>query len=425
MTVVVIADYAHVNGGAGRIALDGARGLAWRGHTVILFTAVGPVDAELRATPNLTVVCLDQPDVWRDPHRLRAARRGVWNREAAARLEGVLRPLDPEHTVVHVHSWSKALSASVVRRATSLGFGVLATLHDFLAVCPTGTLFDHRTGACCTLTPLSLRCMAANCDSRSRRHKAWRVARHLVQQRIGGLPTRLSHVIAVSESSARVLRQLLPASCSLHTVHNFTEMPREPPADVAGHEAFLFVGRLSPEKGPLLLARCLGRLQRPGVFVGEGELAAATREACPHAEITGWLAPAAVRTRMQQARALVLPSRWFEVQGLVVAEAAALGVPAIVPDTSAARDWVRDGVTGLWFRGGDETSLASAIEQLAQSPETAARMGRAAYDAFWSNPPSLERHIADLERVYGLVVESRGGAHAHTNRPRVAVRETW
>jgi len=49
---------------------------------------------------------------------------------------------------------------------------------------------------------------------------------------------------------------------------------------------------------------------------------------------------------------------------LVVLEAAALGVPAIVADTSAARDLVRDGHTGLWFKGGDALSLRAAMQRL-------------------------------------------------------------
>jgi glycosyltransferase involved in cell wall biosynthesis len=425
MNVVVLADFAYMNGGAGRIALDSAKGLARRGHTVILFCAVGPVADDLRAVPGLTTICLDQKDVWGNPNRLRAAMQGLWNPTASGRLREVLRDLDPEHTVVHLHSWTKALSSSVVRAARALGFGVVTTLHDFLSVCPTGTLFNHRAGACCELTPLSVRCMATHCDSRSYTQKAWRVARHLVQESAGGMPHRIGHFIAVSEASGRILRRLLPAHCSLHTVSNFTEATRELPAEVDRYAAMIYVGRLSPEKGPLLLADCLARLNVPGVFVGEGELAGAVRTRFAGADLTGWLPTDAVRTRMRAARALVLPSLWHETQGLVVAEAAALGVPSIVPDTSAAKDWVEPGVTGLWFRGGDADALTAAIRQLSESPALAVRMGHAAYDRFWSAPPTLDRHLTELERVYGVVIESRVGAGDGARHTRVAVRETW
>ena len=138
----------------------------------------------------------------------------------------------------------------------------------------------------------------------------------------------------------------------------------------------LYVGRLSAEKGPLLLADCLQRVGARGVFVGDGELRAAVRDAL---SVGGDHRLAAgrdgVREHLAQARVLVLPSLWFEAQGLVVAEAAAMGVPSIVPDTSGARDWVDDGVDGFWFRGGDADDLSRQILRLLREPALAARLG--------------------------------------------------
>jgi glycosyltransferase involved in cell wall biosynthesis len=410
VTVVITADYAFVNGGAARIALESAKGLAARGHDVVLFTAVGPVADDLTGVPHLRTICLDQQDVWRDPNRLRAAAHSLWNRDAAVRMRALLATLDPADTVVHLHSWTKALSTSVVRAARDAGFRLVTTLHDFLTVCPTGTLFHYGTGKCCGLTPLSRECVTANCDARSYAHKLWRVGRQVVQARVGGLPAEGGHFIAISEATDRKLRELLPAHAQLHHVHNFTEVPRRPPVAVETNSAVVYVGRLSAEKGPLLLADCLQRVGARGVFVGDGDLAGAVRERCPSATTTGWLSPEGVREHLAQARMLVLPSLWFEAQGLVVAEAAAMGVPSIVPDTSGARDWVSDGVDGFWFRGGDADDLSRQIVRLLSEPALAARLGRAAYDRFWAAPPTLDQHLQELERIYGTMLDARTGA---------------
>jgi glycosyltransferase involved in cell wall biosynthesis len=89
-----------------------------------------------------------------------------------------------------------------------------------------------------------------------------------------------------------------------------------------------------------------------------------------------------------------------------VLEAAAQGVPAIVPDTSAARDYVVDGETGFWFRGGDVDDLASKMAKLSD-PDIARNMGQAAYDRFWSNPSTLDDHAMRLEEVYRKVIASK------------------
>jgi glycosyltransferase involved in cell wall biosynthesis len=212
----------------------------------------------------------------------------------------------------------------------------------------------------------------------------------------------------VSAASARILRPLLPEGSRLHQVQNFTEVPRDEPAPVERNEGFVYVGRLSAEKGALLLAECLNRLKLPAVFVGDGELAGAVRARHPQAELTGWLPAAQVREKMRSARALVFPSLWYETQGLVVAEAAAMGVPSIVPDTSAARDWVIDGTTGLWFTGGSADALCAALTRVRAEPSQAVRMGLEAYRRFWAAPPTLDRHLQELERVYSLVLGGVG-----------------
>ena len=361
--------------------------------------------------PHLRTICLDQQDVWRDPNRLRAAVHSIWNRDAAQGMRALLATLDPLDTVVHLHSWTKALSTSVVREVRDGGFRLVTTLHDFLTVCPTGTLVPLRH------RPL-LRADAA--VGRLRRVQL-RFA-ELRPQAVARRPA--DGAVAGRRAAGRRRRTSSPsprpptASCAsccratpLHHVHNFTEVPRHPPVDVDDNGNVVYVGRLSAEKGPLLLADCLQRVGARGVFVGDGELRAAVRARCPSATTTGWLPPDGVRDHLSQARMLVLPSLWFEAQGLVVAEAAAMGVPSIVPDTSGARDWVEDGVDGFWFRGGDADDLARQILRLLREPALAARLGRAAYERFWAAPPTLDQHLVELERIYGDH-DSAGGGRA-------------
>lgn len=409
MNIVVATDFAYVNGGAASIALGSAKGLAARGHDVILFAAVGPVADDLQGVPGLESVCLDQIDVWRDPNRVRAAVHSLWNHTAARRLAEVLAPLDVTSTIVHVHSWTKALSSAVVRVASSRGFHVVMTLHDFFTVCPNGTFFHYRKGHRCHLRPLSAECVASNCDANSYGHKLWRVGRQLVQQSLG-LPKPGGDFVSVSGASEPIFRRFLPPGSRLHHVQNFTEVPASEPVPVERNNSLIYIGRLSAEKGPHLLAECARRLNVPVVFVGAGPSAPAVRTQCPWAEMTGWLSAGEVRERLRSARALVFPSLWFETQGLVVAEAAAMGVPSIVPDTSAARDWVTPGVTGLWFKGGDINDLCRQANRVLAEPAYAAEMGKAAHREFWSAPPTLDRHVRRLEDVYASILAGRNGA---------------
>ena len=95
----------------------------------------------------------------------------------------------------------------------------------------------------------------------------------------------------------------------------------------------------------------------------------------------------------------MFPSVWYETQGLVVGEAAALGVPAIVSNSSAAAEFVIDGKTGLLFKTGDIDDLQEKLRRMTDDA-LAARLGLAAYEQHWAVPPTTARHAADLEAVY-------------------------
>lgn len=406
--VVVLNDFAHVQGGGSKVAVLSAAALAAQGHRVLFFAAVGPVDPMLTAH-RVEVVCLHQTDALTDGNPLRGAARALWNEPARRALAAALTAFEPHRTVVHLHGWMKALSSSVVRCATDGGFPTVSTLHDYTAVCPNGGFYNYRTERACSLPPASARCIATNCDSRSYGHKAWRLTRHLIQQHYGGFRRPLATYVYLSDLNRRLHAPLLPTGADMHHVPNPIDVPHQAAGAPAQSSVFAFAGRLAPEKGALLFAAASTAEQVPALFIGDGPQAEAVRKLAPAAEITGWLPAAEVRKRLRQARILVFPSLWPETHGLVVQEAAALGVPAIVSDACAARESIEPEVTGLLFRSGDLQDLRRQIERC-RSERLIARMGRAAYDRYWRAPPTPRAHAAALADLYANVLAG-GVAH--------------
>jgi glycosyltransferase involved in cell wall biosynthesis len=403
LEVVILNDYAAVTGGSTAVALASALELADRGVPVTLFSCVGPVAPEL-ASANVAVVCLDEPEIARDPNRLRAAFGGLRNRRAVLALRRLLAGKSPARTVVHVHTWTKALSPFALAAVSRLGFPLVVTLHDFFITCPTGGFYVHRTGELCHRRPLSASCLACRCDRRNYGHKLWRSARTAVQNKLLGIPRRVDCYIGVSDFSLRVMRPHLPAGARARIVRNPVDCAWSEPAPVGDNREFLYVGRFEAEKGVALAAAAAQSAGLPATFVGDGALREEARRLCPRGRFPGWLPPAAIRGQLQRARALVFPPRWYETLGLVVIEAAAAGVPAIISDECAATDYIRDGVNGLHFRRGSADSLARQMRRLADDPALAARLGRAAYDWYWRDPWTAERHVDELLEVYGEVL---------------------
>jgi glycosyltransferase involved in cell wall biosynthesis len=400
-TIIVLNDYCHVQGGASRVAVDEAVALAELGEAVIFLGAVGPVCAELANAP-LRVVCLNQPELLNVGKNPGVMLQGLWNRAAKQKMLELLQPLDPRCTIVHLHGYTKALTSSPVRAATERGFPVVCTLHDFYTACPNGAFFDFQQRVACPKRGLSLSCITSNCDKRHYIHKLYRVVRSVAQKYLGRLPSAVQHYITLSENSARLLRPYLPAAAQFHPLENINEVPQATPVDVASKQAIVAVGRLDIEKGVETLLAAAKHAKVPLVFVGDGPLRPLV-EATPHCRVTGWVNAAQVLAELEQARCLVFPSLWYETYGLVVTEAAARGIPAIVSSIAAASERITHGVEGWHFPAGDVAALATLLTTV-QNDATVQAAGAAAYARFWANPPTRTRHTHALQAIYAAML---------------------
>jgi glycosyltransferase involved in cell wall biosynthesis len=413
MNILIVNDSGHVNGGVAQVALGSAAGLAERGHGVVVLAAeADPAQPAIAA--KFRTVSTNQQEIASDAHRLRAAMQGLWNLKAQHTMRALLDAFEPADTIVHLHGWTKALSCSVVSEVLRRQYPVVTTLHEYFSACPNGGFFNYQTLTSCPLVPLSLACISTHCDSRGYPEKLWRVARQVLQHRAAGFPEKTRHFITVSRFSEEILKPYLPGDAVIHPVRNPINVKRGDPAAVDRNTGFICVGRLSPEKGGVLLAKAAASLNVPVSFVGDGMMRQEILDACPAARMPGWLPGEQVLAELRSARALVLPSLWYETQGLVVGEAAALGVPAIVPRESAASEFVVDGVTGLLFQSGSEEDLRKKMAILHGAPRLAAQMGAAAYEHYWSDPPTLERHVDALEGVYRSVIAQRATLAGHS-----------
>jgi glycosyltransferase involved in cell wall biosynthesis len=406
-SALFLNDHCFVQGGASRIAIDEAVALSERGVKVTFLGATGPIGPELAAS-RVTTICLGQPELATVATNPAVAWQGLWNVKAAARTRDLLANLDPAHTVVHLHGYTKALTTSPVRAAVRARFPVLMTLHDFFPMCPTGNLYDYVREVPCPIKPLSIKCISTHCDKRAYAHKLYRVVRGAMQHWPGLLPSGIMHYIGLSIRSVELMRPTLPKTAQIYPLANIIDLDKEAPVNIHGESSLVFIGRLDPEKGVRLLLEAADRAGASMVFVGDGPLRSAVEASGRH-RVTGWKNSSQVQQEIACARCLVFPSQWYETFGLVVSEAAARGVPAIVSDISAAAERVRDDITGWIFPSGNAAALA---ERLAAARDTArlVRMGRNAYEEFWAAPPDRENHLARLLDIYDTVLQTSNHA---------------
>ena len=81
MRAVIISDFGSVNGGAAKVAIESARGLADAGVEIVFACAIGPVSERLDH-PLIHVERFAGEEIWQVGSKFAAARQGIWNSQA-------------------------------------------------------------------------------------------------------------------------------------------------------------------------------------------------------------------------------------------------------------------------------------------------------------------------------------------------------
>lgn len=401
--IILLCDYGYIGGGTEKVAISSAIELSKKNYNIVFFCAVGPICDELKKS-NIKIVFLDQKDILNNPDRFEAVNQGIWNKKAEIEMEKLISTLDKKTTIIHVHSWSKALSSSPIKVAVDKGFKIVLTLHDYFTVCPNGGFYNYPKNQICNFTPLSKKCVFCNCDSRKYAYKLWRVTRQIVQGKKGLIPKGIKNYIYISELSKKVLEPYLPEDSYFYYVKNPVDIEKSEPVNIGENKTFVYIGRLSKEKGCLLFAQAAKELGIQVTFIGDGELKGEIKRIYPEANFTGWVDKKRIMSELRKARALVFPSLWYEGLPLTVLEALSMGVPAIVSDTCAAREVVKDKESGLWFKRYNKEDLKEKIKAL-MNAGIAREYGNNAYEYYWANDFSLKNHTAKLEKVYENILK--------------------
>lgn len=195
----------------------------------------------------------------------------------------------------------------------------------------------------------------------------------------------------------------LPAA--FHQGAASTAYPEEP--------RLVCVGRLSEQKGQLLLLEAVRELRQRGrtfqlVLAGDGEMRGELEryirrhDLADCVTITGWISSQQVRDEILKSRAMVLAS-FAEGLPVVIMEAMALGRPVVSTMIAGIPELVRPGLDGWLVPAGDVGALVQALGELLDVPADRLRdMGEGA------RARVLERHSIDIEaaKLLGHIQEA-------------------
>lgn len=325
----------------------------------------------------------------------------IYSLEARRKLDALLNKVRPH--IAHAHNVYHHISPSIFGLLKRRGVPVVLTLHDLKLACPAYKMLTHD-GVCERCKGGALHhVMLHRCVKNSLALSGMILLETLVHR---ALRCYTDHVDRLVTPSRFYLEKLVEWGWERERfvhVPNFVDCAVHRPNYTPG-SAFLYFGRLGPEKGVRTLIEAAAAARVPLWIAGSGPEETMLRQHAAQlgADVTflGYQSGDALHDCVRRARAVVLPSEWYENAPISVLESYALGKPVIGAAIGGIPELIREGQTGATFASGDAAALAAVLRDFADTPaKRLADMGHVAR-AWVENCFTAERYIERLMHLY-------------------------
>ncbi len=278
--------------------------------------------------------------------------------------------------VIHVHNFFPLLSPGVFTLAKKLNIPIVFTVHNYRLLCP-GALLMRDGSPCeaCLKKPFAWKAVMYKCYRDSYLETfalSYMNYSHNVQ---GTWQNSISRYIVLSDfAKSKFLESSLNIpEHRLVVKSNFVE---DRGYSHNRSSRFLFVGRLSEEKGvQVLLNAFIGSEYQLDIIGGgplerEVKLVASKYE---NIDYLGFQESSFVLEAMKRCKALVFPSIWYEGMPMTILEAFSTGCPVIASNIGVMASLIDHGNTGLLFEAGDSEALRCQLNCVTEQMSFSAR----------------------------------------------------
>lgn len=336
--------------------------------------------------------------------KLVRAGKVVYSFEAQRKLRSLLEAYRPD--IAHIHNIYHHLSPSILPVLRKAGIPAVMTAHDLKIACPNNRMLTAQ-GVCeqCKggkyLNVLRNRCVQDSVAAS---------AIIVVESTLHGLletyRRNLDRIVVPSRFFLEKFVEWGWPREQFAYVPNYVDCDTFEPNYRPG-DYFLYMGRLIDYKGVRTLVRAAieagVKLKIAGTGPLEAELKTMAEQSQGRVELLGYMSGAPLRNCVAGARAIVLPSEWYENAPLSVLESFATGKPVIGARIGGIPELIREGENGWLFDSGNTASLCALLRRVqAESASSLAAMGRNARSGV-ERDFSREQYVRNIRDVYGAL----------------------
>ncbi len=345
----------------------------------------------------------------------------VWNIFAAAKVKKIIRDFKPN--LVHMHNLHFAMGYLVIRVCRNRNIPVVITLQNYRLLCPSASFqYKGRMFLDSLKTAFPWKAIRLRVYRASFLLTFWLAFVIWINKKAGTWKKVTLFITLTDFAKELFLNPFLGLSESQIVVKpNFIKKIGD---DIhARGEHFLFVGRLTEEKG---LPVVLDAVRESGIkihFAGNGPFAEEIikmGETNKNITLLGNLGKEEVLQAMRSCSALIFSSTWYEGMPLTIIEAFSTSTPVIASNIGAMSIMIQDGYNGIHFESGNSHSLADKLnlwssEITAVSKQQFYKNALNTYQMYYTP----ERNRLLLEKIYEKAIKLNDPSQSRLlkNRP--------
>ncbi|OYU55988.1 MAG: hypothetical protein CFE25_01720 [Chitinophagaceae bacterium BSSC1] len=305
---------------------------------------------------------------------------------------------------VHVHNFYYKASASVFWAAKLAGAHTILTLHNYRLFCLNGFMYyQNQPCMLCHKEQSFQPGIERKCFKNSSIF-SWALAKsNSWHKSIHTYSKNIDRFVVINPLQEQLLLDIGIGAAKIKFKSNFLTglSNTPPPAFETRQDFYLFVGRLSEEKGIKDLVQAFKQNGKSLLIVGDGPLTEwVQQESNEKIQYSKAVARASLVALYASCTALVFPSRWFEGQPLTVIEAQSTGAIVIAAYSNNMSKMIEHETNGLLYSIEPTNQLNQVINNFESlSLATKQQMSKAAYEKYLANY-TKENHIQAIKHLY-------------------------
>jgi len=326
----------------------------------------------------------------------------IWNIFSARKLKKKILEFQPD--VIHIHNLHFAGSPLLIRTAKKLGIPVVMTLHNYRLLCPSATLlYNGKIFTESLYVNFPWKVVKNKMYRNSFFQTFWLAFVTWFHRKIGTWAKVDKFIVLTEFAKQQFINSTFGISEEKFVVKpNFIEN-EVLPKTIERSDEFLFVGRLSVEKGIDVLLQAFSNSEYKLVIAGEGDLLERVKIHCKknkNIRYLGRLNHKEILGQMQKSTTLIFPSVWYEGMPMTIVESFSTGTPVICSQLGSMSEMITDEYNGLLFEAGNAEDLKKKLHEWLVKTETEKeKMRNNAYAEYQEKyTPEINKQL--LENVY-------------------------